>query len=98
MGQKADEALDIPCDDLAEYLHNKHSVYMDYEGKDYYLTDVNESYWRAQDTTSLNEKGHYTDCSELVPTLGEFLKLPFLDGKSVEDVASAATFHASVKQ
>lgn len=98
MGQKSDEALEISYDRLAEYLHNNHSVYMQVEGKDYYLTDVNESYWRAQDASQLNEKSHYVDCSELVPTLGEFLEMPFADGKSVKDLAAGATFYASVKQ
>lgn len=97
MGQKADEALEISRDGLAEYLHNHHSMYMCYDGKDYYLTDVNESYWRAQDTAAINEKGHYVDCSELVPMLSEFLSLPFLKQRSIEDVADSATFYASVK-
>ena len=44
---------------------------------------MNDRYWRAQDTAKLNEKGHYVDASELVPTVSEFLTLPFIDGKSV---------------
>ena len=63
----------------------------------YYLTDVNDRYWRAQDTAKLNEKGHYVDASELVPTVSEFLTLPFIDGKSVTDVFDQAVFYASEK-
>lgn len=97
MGIKAEEALDLSFDDLSTYMRTKHSVYMEVDGVTYYLTDVNEHYWRAQDTTQLNEKNHYIDCSELVPTLGEFLGLPFIDGKSIEEVFDQATFYASEK-
>ena len=97
MGTKAGEALDVSFDELPTYLHAKHSVYMEVDGATYYLTDVNDQYWRAQDTTKLNEKGHYVDASELVPTLSEFLTLPFADGKSVTDVFDKATFYASEK-
>ncbi|NHM15438.1 CDP-alcohol phosphatidyltransferase [Eggerthellaceae bacterium zg-887] len=97
MGRKAVEELDINAEELSTYLHAKHSVYMDYKGASYYITDANDQYWRAQDATQLNEKGHYIDASELVPTLSEFLTLPFLDGASVMDVFPEATFYASVK-
>lgn len=98
MGAKAEEKLEISRDELKMYLHAHHSVYMDVDGSSYYLTDVNDRYWRVQDTTKLNEKGHYVDCSELVPTLSEFLDLPFgEDGKSIFQVFDDATFYASVK-
>ena len=97
MGMKAAEALEISYDELPTYLHANHSVYMEVEGATYYLTDVNDRYWRVQDTTQFNDKGHYVDCSELVPTISEFLELPFLDGKSVKDLFDGATFFASEK-
>jgi len=98
MGAKADEKLSITKDELRVYLHANHSVYMDVDGATYYLTDVNDRYWRVQDTTKLNEKGHYVDCSELVPTLGEFLDLPFGEaGKSINELFDSAEFYASVK-
>lgn len=97
MGVKAAEALEVSYDDLQVYLHANHSVYMEVDGATYYLTDVNDRYWRAQDTAQLNEKGHYVDCSELVPTISEFLELPFADGKSIKDLYEDATFYASVK-
>ncbi len=97
MGVKATEVLEVSYDDLPVYLHANHSVYMDVAGETYYLTDVNDRYWRVQDTTQLNDKGHYVDCSELVPTIGEFLELPFADGKSVKDLFDTAIFYASVK-
>ena len=41
MGKKATEALDISYDQLAEYLHVHHSVYMRVDNNVYYLTDCN---------------------------------------------------------
>lgn len=98
MGIKAPEALDVTFDELTTYLHANHSVYMEVGGETYYLTDVNDRYWRVQDTTQLNDKGHYVDCSELVPTISEFLELPFRDGKSIKDLFDDATFYASEKK
>ena len=97
MGKKAAEALDINYDELAEYLHVNHSVYMKVDNSIYYLTDANLEAWRAQDTSRRNEKDHYIDCSELVPTVDEFLSLPFVNGKTIKDVFSHATFYASLK-
>ena len=98
MGVKADEKLEIEFDDLRTYLHAHHSVYMDVNGASYYLTDVNDRYWRVQDTSKLNEKKHYVDCSELVPTISEFLDLPFgEEGKSIRQLFDQAEFYASVK-
>lgn len=97
MGTKAAEALDVSLEDLPNYLHANHSVYMDVDGVSYYITDVNDRYWRAQDTANLNEKGHYIDTSELVPTVSEFMGLPFVGGKNIEAVFENATFYASEK-
>lgn len=98
MGTKAVEELDVSFDELKNYLHAHHSMYMEVGGASYYLTDVNDRYWRAQDTTQFNEKGHYVDASELVPTLSEFLELPFMDGESIKDVSDKAVFYASIKE
>ena len=98
MGLKAADALAISFDELTTYLHKYHSVYMDVDDATYYLTDVNDRYWRVQATDQLNEKGHYVDCSDLVPTISEFLYLPFgEDKKSIKDVFDQAEFYASVK-
>lgn len=97
MGTKAAEALEISFDELPTYLHRYHSVYMDVDGETFYLTDVNDRYWRVQRTDQLNEKGHYVDCSELVPLISEFLTLPFKDGQSIEQVFDRATLYASEK-
>ena len=97
MGTKAAEALDVSFDELSTYLHANHSAYMEVGGKTYYLTDANDRYWRAQHTDSFNDKGHYLDASELVATLSEFLSLPFIDGRSVEETFEESKFYASEK-
>ena len=98
MGTKAAEALDVSFDELPTYLHAKHSVYMEVDSKTYYLTDVNDRYWRVQDTEVFNEKGHYVDCSPLVPTISEFLELPFGENEtSIKDNFDKAVFYASEK-
>lgn len=99
MGAKSEEKLEITLDELKTYLYANHSVYMDVEGASYYLTDVNDRYWRVQDTSKLNEKGHYVDCSELVSTLSEFLDLPFgEEGKTITSLFDEAEFFVSKKE
>lgn len=97
MGVKAAEALDISFEELPNYLHANHSVYMEVGNSLYYLTDVNDRYWRIQRTDQFNHKGHYIDISELVPMVSEFLTLPFRDGQSITDLFDEATFYASEK-
>ena len=97
MGKKAEKPLDLgTCEELEDYLHYNHAVYMRYGHKFYYITDVGESYWRAQDTALRNHKNHFTDCSEIVPTLDEFMSLRFLNGQTVRDVFDSAIFYASI--
>ena len=76
MGQKAQEPIEITVEDLPTYLRANHSVFMDLGGKSYYLTDVNDHFWRVQDTETLNDKGHFVDLTEPVSTVGEFLEMP----------------------
>ena len=95
MGRKAEQPLELTFDDLYTHLRANHSVYMEYDGKLYYITDVNNHHWRVQDTTILNEKGHYTDCSELVYLLNDFLSLSLLGDKSIRDIFPDCTFYAS---
>ena len=98
MGLKAAEPLQIAPEELSSYLSVKHAVYMDYAGASYYLTDANENYWRVQDTSVLNDKGHYIDVTSPLARVEEFLAEPAVDGKSVADMAPEATFYASEKK
>ena len=97
MGKIAQEKLDINYDELADYLHVNHSVYMKCGSKVYYLTDVNYEAWRAQDTSIRNSKNHFVDCSDLVPTVDEFLSLPFVDGHTIKEVFDPCEFYPSTK-
>lgn len=97
MGQKAQEPIDVSVEELPTYLRTHHSVFMDFGGKGYYLTDVNDHFWRVQDTAELNDKGHFTDISEPVSTVTEFLESPLVDGKTMAEIYADATFYASVK-
>lgn len=98
MGLKGSEPLEISFDELKTYMHANHSVYMDVDSSSYYLTDANDRYWRVQRTDILNEKGHYVDCSELVPMLSEFFALPFDEaGDTIQSVFDKAIFYASEK-
>ena len=98
MGRKSEEALELASiDDLIEYLRGAHSVYMQTEVQTYYLTDANDIYWRAQDTKVLNGKDHFVDCSDLVPTLSDFVTVPFVEGKSITQVFGESTFYPSIK-
>lgn len=99
MGKKAQDPIVLEGEGLSSHLRTNHAVYMDYAGASYYLTDVNDHYWRVQDTSQLNEKGHYVDASEPVATVSEFLAmpLPVFEGKSIADVQADATFYASEK-
>ena len=50
-----------------------------------------------QDTAQLNDKGHYVDVSELIPTLSDFLTAPVVGEMSIMEVFPEATFYASLK-
>ena len=98
MGVQAEEVLEVGSfDEFANYLRANTRVFMELGDKTYYLTHT-DGYWRAQDCSELNDKGHSVDCSELVPTLNELLGLAWLDGKSVEDVFADAKFYKSIKK
>lgn len=94
MGRKAEEPLEIDFDGFQTYLRSKTRVFMDVDGDEYYITHT-DGYWRVQDCSKLNDKGRFTDCSELVATMPEVIELPFRDGKSVHDLFDQATFYES---
>ena len=100
MGIKAEESLNITFEELTKYLGAEHAVYIEIgDGTVYYITDCNEHYWRVQYTDQLNDKGHYVDASELVPTVGEFIDLQFGPRNlTLREVFPESKFYASVKQ
>lgn len=97
MGLKANEAIEVDFEGFLAYLRSKTRVFMDVDGKEYYITHT-DGYWRVQDCSKLNDKGRFTDCSELVATMPELIELPWCDGKSIHDLFSEATFFESVQE
>ena len=96
MGKRATEELKLTYEELVDHLRVNHAIYMRVGANLYYLTDANEHYWRAQDTSRRNHKNHYTDCSDLVPTLDEFMSVPFINGGTIKDMFGQAHFFASI--
>ena len=94
MGRKVEEPLEIDFEGFQTYLRSNTRVFMDVDGDEYYITHT-DGYWRVQDCGKLNDKGRFTDCSELVATMPEVIDLPFRDGKSIHDLFDQATFYAS---
>ena len=97
MGRKAEEPLEIDFEGFQTYLRSKTRVFMDVDGDEYYVTHT-DGYWRVQDCSKLNDKGRFTDCSELVSTMPEVIELPFRDGKSIHDLFPDATFYESIQE
>ena len=97
MGLKADETIPLSFEELLNYLRSKTRVFMDIDDDQYYITHT-DGYWRVQDCSKLNEKGRFTDCSELVTTLSELAELPWRDGQSLHDLCDNATFHESIQE
>ena len=97
MGRKAEEPLEIDFEGFQTYLRSKTRVFMDVDGDEYYITHT-DGYWRVQDCSKLNDKGRFTDCSELVPTMSELVELPWHDGKSIHGLFPEATFYESIQE
>ena len=97
MGLKADETISLSFEELLGYLRSKTRVFMDVDDGQYYITHT-DGYWRVQDCSQLNDKGRFTDCSELVTTLSELAELPWHNGKSLHDLCDSAAFHESIQE
>ena len=97
MGVMAEEKLELGPDTLEGYLRSTTRVFAKVDGATYYVTHT-DGYWRVQDCGKLNDKGHFTDCSELVSTVDEVMNLPVFGGKSLLEVADAAEFYESVPE
>ena len=74
---------------------SKTRAFVSINDHEYYITHT-DGYWRVQDCEALNDKGHFTDCSELVNTVCEVVELPWIAGKSLHDSFSGATVYEAV--
>ena len=97
MGQQAEESLELTFDEFCNYLRAHTRIFMEIGDKTYYLTHT-DGYWRAQDCAVKNDKGHFTDCSELVPTLSELVRIKWIDGKNIEEVFEDCSFYKSIQE
>lgn len=76
-------------------LRSKTRAFVSINDHEYYITHT-DGYWRVQDCETLNDKGHFTDCSELVNTVCEVVELPWICGKSLHDSFAGATVYEAV--
>lgn len=97
MGKMAEEAVEIGPDTLDAYLRSNTRVFARVGEYTYYVTHT-DGYWRIQDCANLNEKGHFSDCSDLVPTVNELINLPFHNGRTLLELAGEAGFFPSIEE
>ena len=97
MGKMAEEAVEIGPDTLDAYLRSNTRVFAKVGEYTYYVTHT-DGYWRIQDCANLNEKGHFSDCSDLVPTVNEVINLPFHNGRTLLELACEAEFFPSIEE
>jgi hypothetical protein len=89
----------VNCDfeGFLKFLRSKTRAFLKLDGHDYYVTHT-DCFWRVQDCAELNEKGHFSDCSELVNTMVELVELPWKAGKSIHDLYSDLEVREAVEQ
>lgn len=89
-------AVDTDFEGFLKYLRAKTRAFLTIDEHQYYVTHT-DGYWRVQDCEELNEKGHFSDCSELVTTMPELVELAWLGGKSVHDLFPKTTVAEAVE-
>lgn len=95
MGFKTGNIVDVDFEGFLKYLRAKTRVFIAVNGHEYHITHT-DGYWRIQDCSVLNEKGHFSDCSELVNTVCEVVELPWIEGHSLHDLYHDAVVYESV--
>lgn len=97
MGFKAGDVINVDFEGFLKYLRAKTRVFVVVNGRDYYITHT-DGYWRIQDCAVLNDKGHFSDCSDLVNTVCEVVELPWIEGCSLHDLYRDAVVYESVPE
>ena len=87
---QAGDVVETDFEGFLKLLRSKTRAFVSINDHEYYITHT-DGYWRVQDCEALNDKGHFTDCSELVNTVCEVVELPWICGKSLHDSFSGAT-------
>ena len=81
---QAGDVVETDFEGFLKLLRSKTRAFVSINDHEYYITHT-DGYWRVQDCEALNDKGHFTDCSELVNTVCEVVELPWIAGKSLHD-------------
>ena len=92
---QAGDDVETDFEGFLRLLRSKTRAFVTIDDHEYYITHT-DGYWRVQDCEALNDKGHFTDCSELVNTVCEVVELPWICGKSLHDSFSGATVYEAV--
>ena len=85
---QAGDVVETDFEGFLKLLRSKTRAFVTIDNHEYYITHT-DGYWRVQDCEALNDKGHFTDCSELVNTVCEVVELPWICGKSLHDSFAA---------
>ena len=72
---QAGDVVETDFEGFLKLLRSKTRAFVSINDHEYYITHT-DGYWRVQDCEALNDKGHFTDCSELVNTVCEVVELP----------------------
>ena len=65
---QAGDVVETDFEGFLKLLRSKTRAFVSINDHEYYITHT-DGYWRVQDCEALNDKGHFTDCSELVNTV-----------------------------
>ena len=74
---QAGDVVETDFEGFLKLLRSKTRAFVSINDHEYYITHT-DGYWRVQDCEALNDKGHFTDCSELVNTVCEVVELPWI--------------------
>ena len=85
---QAGDVVETDFEGFLKLLRSKTRAFVSINDHEYYITHT--------DGEALNDKGHFTDCSELVNTVCEVVELPWIAGKSLHDSFSGATVYEAV--
>ena len=79
---QAGDVVETDFEGFLKLLRSKTRAFVTIDDHEYYITHT-DGYWRVQDCEALNDKGHFTDCSELVNTVCEVVELPWIVSRAL---------------
>lgn len=85
---QAGDVVETDFEGFLKLLRSKTRAFVTIDDHEYYITHT-DGYWRVQDCEALNDKGHFTDCSELVNTVCEVVSCRGLPARACMTVSRA---------